>query len=159
MQEKGFYHPSRGYWQTNSEVPDEILIGYPDGTVEVPLKPGQDFDWIDGQWVSVPPPPAPVPQELSLVQFIVGLTENGWITKDEAKNWLSVTSLPVVVENAIASLPTTGPGNSDPHLRARARALRPSSIQRNNELLAMMAQIKGATDEQLDDLFRVYSQI
>jgi len=40
--EHGFYHPSRGYWQTNSEPPQHVLDGYPEGTVEVPLKPGSD---------------------------------------------------------------------------------------------------------------------
>jgi hypothetical protein len=58
--EHGFYHPERGYWQTNSDVPQYILDTYPEGTVEVPLKPGADFEWVGGAWVSVPlAPPTP----------------------------------------------------------------------------------------------------
>lgn len=60
--EKGFFHPSRGYWQTISEPSAEILATYPEGTIEVPLKPGADHDWIDGAWVHNPPPP-PTPEE------------------------------------------------------------------------------------------------
>ena len=52
--EHGFYHPSRGYWQTNSEVPQHILDTYPEGTVEVPLKPGADFEWGDSEWGALP---------------------------------------------------------------------------------------------------------
>lgn len=58
--ERGFYHPGRGYWQTNSEPTQEILASYPEGTIEVPLKPDADHDWQDGEWVYVPPTvPAP----------------------------------------------------------------------------------------------------
>jgi hypothetical protein len=52
--EKGFFHPDLGYWQTTGESSAEILATYPDGTIEVPLKPGADFEWIAGEWVSVP---------------------------------------------------------------------------------------------------------
>ena len=55
--EHGFYHPSRGYWQTNSDVPQHILDTYPEGTGEVPLKPGADYEWDGSTWVKVPPPP------------------------------------------------------------------------------------------------------
>jgi len=59
--EKGFYHAATGYWQTTDEPSQVILDGYPEGTVEVPLKPGSDYDWDGSQWV---PPPAPTPEEI-----------------------------------------------------------------------------------------------
>jgi hypothetical protein len=52
--EKGFYHTAFGYWQTNSLPSAEVLATYPAGTVEVPLKPGENFDWVDDEWVSAP---------------------------------------------------------------------------------------------------------
>ena len=52
MEEKGFYHPDRGYWQTLSS---ENLPVYPIGTVEVPLKPGNDYEWDGSRWVLLPP--------------------------------------------------------------------------------------------------------
>lgn len=50
--ERGFYHPSRGYWQTTGSVPEEILAGYPEGTVEVPLKPDAGAVWTGAAWVA-----------------------------------------------------------------------------------------------------------
>ena len=53
--EKGFYHPSRGYWQTLSEPPRRILDSYPEGTVEIPLRPQGNFEWGGSQWVDQGP--------------------------------------------------------------------------------------------------------
>lgn len=55
MSERGFFHPSRGYWQTNSDVPEDILAGYPEGTVEVPLMPEAGAIWDGNQWLPAPP--------------------------------------------------------------------------------------------------------
>jgi len=52
--EKGFYHPERGYWQTNSDPDPDILAGYPAGTVEVPLMPSVNHTWSGSQWVLRP---------------------------------------------------------------------------------------------------------
>lgn len=56
--ERGFYHPSQGYWQTTGEVPDFILDAYPEGTIEVPVKPSGEHEWVDGQWVLTQAPPS-----------------------------------------------------------------------------------------------------
>jgi hypothetical protein len=53
--EHGFYHPDRGYWQANSDVPRYVRDGYPAGTVEVPLRPIGNFDWGGSKWVELPP--------------------------------------------------------------------------------------------------------
>lgn len=58
--EHGFYHPDRGYWQAIGGHPTALLASYPEGTVEVPLKPGADHEWQDGAWVHVPPPLDPL---------------------------------------------------------------------------------------------------
>jgi hypothetical protein len=57
--EKGFFHPSRGYWQTTNDPSAEVFAFYPEGTVSVPLKPGADFAWQGGAWVCVPAPAPP----------------------------------------------------------------------------------------------------
>jgi hypothetical protein len=107
-----------------------------------------------------PPTEVPaVPQELSFSQFVVGLSEQDWITEAEASVWFAANGLPAAVEAVIAALPETAPDGSKPQLRARARALRPSVIERNDPLLAMLAKKRGATSEQLDDFFRVYAYI
>ena len=52
--EKGFFHPSRGYWQTTNEPPASVIATYPQGAVEVPLKPGADYEWDGEEWVHSP---------------------------------------------------------------------------------------------------------
>lgn len=53
--EHGYFHPSHGYWQTTSDVPEAVLAAYPEGTIEVPLKPGPSQEWDGTQWQIVPP--------------------------------------------------------------------------------------------------------
>ena len=55
--EQGFFHPERGYWQTISEPSSEMLASYPAGTVQVPLKPGADFEWDGVAWIATIPAP------------------------------------------------------------------------------------------------------
>ena len=49
--EKGFYHKDRGYWQVTGEVPDHIRQSYPAGTIEVPVKPGDGYEFNGVSWV------------------------------------------------------------------------------------------------------------
>ncbi|ARC87887.1 hypothetical protein [Rhodovulum sp. MB263] len=56
--EQGFYHPERGYWQTIGTPSAAILATYPEGTIDVPLRPGPDHALVDGAWVPVEPDPA-----------------------------------------------------------------------------------------------------
>ena len=48
--EKGFFHPESGYWQTICEPSETIIASYPEGTAEIPLKPGQGYTWDGQQW-------------------------------------------------------------------------------------------------------------
>lgn len=57
MEEHGFYHPDRGYWQAISGEMDELLATYPEGTINVPLKPSADHEWQDGEWTYAPSQP------------------------------------------------------------------------------------------------------
>ena len=66
--ERGFFHPERGYWQTNSEPSVEIIAMFPDGTVEVSLKPGANFDWDGSTWVAIPEPAPTKAQQEALRQ-------------------------------------------------------------------------------------------
>lgn len=53
--EFGFYHPDRGYWQSVGGEADQLLQSDPDGTVNVPLKPGPDYEWSSEEWIHVSP--------------------------------------------------------------------------------------------------------
>ncbi|WP_296076625.1 DUF4376 domain-containing protein [uncultured Agrobacterium sp.] len=52
MNEKGFYHPSIGYWQTITSPRDDVIANFPAGTIPYPLKPGANFEMKDGGWVA-----------------------------------------------------------------------------------------------------------
>lgn len=79
MSEHGFYHPTRGYWQTTDTPGAEILAAYPAGTVEVPLRPSADHQWQNGAWVYVAPPPPPVvvPDMVSKLALVKAMREMG----------------------------------------------------------------------------------
>jgi hypothetical protein len=50
--EKGFYHPTTGYWQTLSDPSEEIRSQYPQGTIEVPLIPGRGYQFNGTEWIA-----------------------------------------------------------------------------------------------------------
>ena len=50
MSEQGFYHPARGYWQTNAEASAEVLAAYPEGTKQVPVMPGPGYVYDGNAW-------------------------------------------------------------------------------------------------------------
>lgn len=66
--ERGFHHPDLGYWQAIAGDAEDLLESYPEGTVEVSLKPGEDYDWVDGAWVHVPPPPSPATADMVIAE-------------------------------------------------------------------------------------------
>lgn len=53
--EYGFFHPSIGYWQTNSTPSQEQMSQYPEGFVQIPIKPGTGYEWADGDWLDARP--------------------------------------------------------------------------------------------------------
>lgn len=55
--QKGFYHPTIGYWQTDDTPSAAYRAKYPDGTAEIPLKPGPNYEWDGAAWAYVAPAP------------------------------------------------------------------------------------------------------
>ena len=51
LMEKGFFHPDRGYWQTVSDPSPSLLAKYPEGTIEVSLKPSPLHTFDGSSWV------------------------------------------------------------------------------------------------------------
>ena len=138
--EHGFFHPERGYWQTTGEPSAEILATYPAGTVEVPLKPGADYEWQDGAWVHVPPDPA---------EALTAEREGMVCSRFQAKAALHLAGLLPQVEAAIA--------NADPLTQlAWAEAV---EYRRHSPAILTLAGVLELTDEQVDDLFRTAMQI
>lgn len=52
--EKGYYHNSIGYWQTTGQPSQIILDTYPEGTIEVPLRPNDGvYELQNEEWVKL----------------------------------------------------------------------------------------------------------
>lgn len=54
--EHGFFHPDLGYWQTTNYPAEKYRNGYPEGTVEIPVKPARNHEWTGSEWIEVLPP-------------------------------------------------------------------------------------------------------
>lgn len=152
--ERGFYHPDRGYWQTTGDVPGEILTGYPEGTVEVPIKPGADFEWQDGAWVYVAPPPEPPPEEISRRQFCQGLAVAGLITKQEAIAFIQGSALPAAMQVIV-----DGMVDEDAAFEATMLLLGAGSFFRSHPLVLIFAMAQSMTGTQVDDFWRLCASL
>jgi len=135
-------------------------IALPNGDLVSPAQAG----WANGEY-SLEEVPAPVPptaeellaqsrqaMRLSFAQLMIGLVSEGWITTAEGEAWLTGT-LPAPVVALIATLPTAQ------QFPAKARALRPTVIERNEPLVTMLGAAQGKTDAQLDTFFQTYAVI
>jgi hypothetical protein len=98
------------------------------------------------------PQPEPVPASISFAQLMIGLVSEGWITTAEGEAWLT-GALPAPVLTLIGTLPA---GQQFP---AKARALRPTIVERTDPLVTMLGAAQGKTDAQLDTFFQTYAVI
>lgn len=138
--EHGFFHPDLGYWQAIGGEPEELLLTYPEGTSQIPVKPSADHQWKGGKWVYVQPP-EPTPEEiraslpaLTARQFRLGLIGGGFSLTD--------------VENALAAI-------SDPVERQKGQVEWQYATQFNrlHPLVVQLSETLGLTPEQVDDLW------
>lgn len=117
--------------------------------------------WTDGEYslVAVPPEPEPSIAEilaeersrmtLSFAQLIIGLVAESWITEADGEGWLQGV-LPPSVLATINLIP------ADQRFAAKAKASRPSVVERTDPLVGMMAMAQGRSDAELDAFFRTY---
>lgn len=135
--EYGFYHPLRGYWQSNDRPDAETLASYPEGTVEVPLKPGADYEWDGEAWVHVSPDPAEALEAeraemvCSSLQVRLAIGESEW---KEVEDFLLDSSTPWAMRQAIQSA---------------------AEFQRRSQMTDELAWLMGYNETQVDDLFRL----
>ncbi len=115
--------------------------------------------WSNGEY-SLAEAPAPDPEvilqeqrqgmSLSFAQLLIGLVSEGWISQAEGEAWLAGT-LPAQVTMILSALP------AEQQFAAKARALRPSVVQRMDPLVLGMMAAANKTAEQLDTFFMTYS--
>lgn len=89
---------------------------------------------------------------LSFAQLLIGLVAEQWMTEAEGEAWLGGT-LPAPVTALIDTLPL------EQRFAAKARAIAPSVVLRNDPLLAALGAAQGKTPEQLDTFFTTYAQV
>jgi hypothetical protein len=95
---------------------------------------------------ALPPPPPPVIPSITFAQLLIGLVAEEWITESEGTAWLSGT-LPAGVEGLISTL------SEGQRFAARARAVRPSVVVRNDPLVVALGAAQEKTPEELDQFF------
>lgn len=88
---------------------------------------------------------------LSFAQMLSGLVTLGWITEADGELWLSGT-LPQVVLDVIATLPAQA------RFPAKAKAVRPSEVLRDDPLVSMLGQAQGKTEADIDAFFAFAAQ-
>lgn len=89
---------------------------------------------------------------LTFAQLLIGLVTETWITEAEGEAWLTGT-LPFAVLTVIDSLP------ANQRFAAKARAMRPSEVLRNDPLVAAMGAAAGKTAAEIDAFFTTYAQV
>lgn len=89
---------------------------------------------------------------LTFAQLLIGLVTEGWITEAEGEAWLTGT-LPAPVLSLIATLP------AGQQFAAKARAIAPSVVLRNDALVVALGAAQGKTPEQIDAFFTTYAQV
>ena len=135
----GFYAPDERYWETNSEPSEDTRAGYPEGTIEVPLRPDANHVWQDGAWVDNPDPEGDLDRE----------REGMVVSAFQAKAALQAAGLYVSAETAV----NVAGGIT---LLAWQTAI---EYRRNSPTIAALQVTLGLTDAQVDDLFRAAALI
>lgn len=150
MKEYGFYHEERGYWQTLAKPSEDELSAYPAGTIEVPLKPGDDYVWMDNAWGYVAPEPEPelVPGEISRRQFFQQLAVMGIISNAEALSALQAGAIPAPLQIIIDQLPT-----DDDKFNAQMLVVGATTFNRLHPLSETVRIALSWTEQQKDDFW------
>jgi hypothetical protein len=152
MTERGYFHPDRGYWQTTSDVPDHILATYPEGTVEVPLKPSGNHEWGGLKWVEVLPSPAEAlaawrkTKKLDKAEFVLGLILLEILTIEDALS-ASRGNWPTALAGFLDLL------TLEQSAQVQIEWATSTKIGRNDTYIMVLASYLGLTEAQVDTLF------
>lgn len=150
---------------TNGVVENIIAVdplNIPDWCADWPDVPeGNEDAEIGGGYSNGVFSPAPTPaitdadrakMSLSFAQLLIGLVTEAWITGAEGEAWLTGT-LPAPVLSLVAGLP------ADQQFAAKARAIAPSIVMRNDSLVVSLGAAQGKTEAELDTFFKTYALV
>ena len=137
MMEYGYFHPARGYWQTTTEPPQHILDGYPEGTVDVPVKPSGLHEWNGTAWSEVTPDPAEALASERAAMYcsrLQGRLVLGEATCDALDAIAADTATPWAMRQTINNA---------------------IEWRRTSQAMTELGYLLGYDDAQMDDLFRI----
>ena len=124
----------------------------PGGAIEVPAPPHGLATWANGAWDWDAEAFARAAMSLTFAQLLIGLVAEGWISEADGDGWLAGT-LPAPVLAVIATLP------AGQQFAAKARAARPSVVERLDPLVAALAAAQGKSEAQIDTFFSTYAAV
>lgn len=111
------------------------------------------WDIVDS--IPVEPPKKPVEAyipDLTFAQLLIGLVTVGWITEAEGEAWL-IGTVPEAVNAVLSQLP------AEQRFAAKARAVRPSIVKRDDPMVEALGQLQGKTKEELDQFFLTFAKV
>ena len=109
-----------------------------------------DWRFIGGAFMPPPPPPPPVPGEISDRQFAMQARNVGFITQEEAEDFVATGTIPAALMAIIEALPEAMQGD------ARITIKGATTFRRDHPLTAIIGNaMRGDTalDDFLDDFF------
>lgn len=104
-------------------------------------------------YAAPPAPPLPVPATISFRQLILGLLGSGFLTAEQALAAAETRARPPQLEAIIATLP------EDAALAARITWATMSEARRGDPLFVALIAAGNATEEQVDELFRMATRM
>lgn len=133
---------------------DELVASYPEGTKEVPLKPGENFAWINDVWEATPPAPPPVREDISRRQFFEGLAEIKLITKDEAFDAVASGVIPPALMAIV-----NGMTDEDAKFKAKMLLAGATEYFRSHPLVMVFAVVQGMSEAEVDNFWRLCASL
>ena len=95
--------------------------------------------------------PVQIP-DLTFAQLLIGLVTVGWIREEEGEAWLMGT-VPDAVNAVLSQLPP------EQRFAAKARAIRPSVVKRDDPLVEALGELQKKSKEELDEFFITFAKV
>ena len=147
MDEFGFYHPVKGYFQVIGGNPD--ASDFESGTISVPLRPSADHVWKNGAWVHTPPP-EPTPEELRTLaaqkrweKEVGGTTLSGFVVPTDDRSKIMISGARVAAE-------------ADPNFTTQWKGADGSFVTLD---AAMIVAISNAVSNHVSNCFALEAQV
>lgn len=127
--------------QRPARVPVYMIETYPEGTIEVTLKPGFGYEWIDGEWV--PPSSEQIRETMGTIS-----------PRQLRHGLLSIKVYEEDIDAIIAAIP-----DEDERRRADIDWRTADEYERTHPLVVSIGETIGQTPEQVDSLWGFFRTI